>query len=88
MNTENVMMVLGSNAVVAVLTFLFSRRKENAEIDTNVLANLEKSIMVYAKIIDDLKREIGELNVKIQELETKIDQLKEENQQLRIKLNN
>lgn len=88
MNTENVMMILGSNAVVAVLTFIFSRRKENAEIDTNVIANLEKSIMVYGTIINDLKKEIGELNIKIQELEAKIDQLKEENQQLRIKLNN
>lgn len=87
MNIDNVMMVLGSNAVVALLTFIFSRRKENAEIDTNVIANLEKSIMVYAKIIDDLKKEIGELNIKIQELEAKIDQLKEENQQLRIELN-
>jgi len=88
MNTENVMMILGSNAVVALLTFIFSRRKENAEIDTNVIANLEKSIMVYGTIINDLKKEIAELNIKIQELETKIDQLKEENQQLRIKLNN
>lgn len=87
MNTENVMMVLGSNAVVALLTFIFSRRKQNAEIDTNVISNLEKSIMVYAKIIDDLKKEIGDLNLKIQELETKIDQLKHENQQLREKLN-
>ena len=88
MNTENVMMILGSNAVVALLTFIFSRRKENAEIDTNVIANLEKSIMVYGTIINDLKKEIAELNIKIQELETKIDQLKDENQQLRIKLNN
>lgn len=87
MNIDNAMMILGSNAVVALLTFIFSRRKENAEIDTNVIANLEKSIMVYAKIIDDLKKEIGELNIKIQELEAKIDQLKEENQQLRIELN-
>lgn len=88
MNTENIMMVLGSNAVVAVITFLFSKRKQNVEVDTNVILNLEKSIMVYAKIIDDLKKEIGDLNIKIQELEAKIDQLKEENQQLRLKLNN
>jgi|694.fasta_scaffold59291_5 predicted RNase H-like nuclease (RuvC/YqgF family) len=87
MNTENLMMIFGSNAVVALLTFIFSRRKQNAEIDTNVISNLEKSIMVYAKIIEDLKREIAELNIKIQELEVKIDQLKEENNQLRIQLN-
>jgi peptidoglycan hydrolase CwlO-like protein len=87
MNTENIMMVLGSNAVVAVITFLFSRKKENVEIDTNVISNLEKSIMVYAKIIQDLKVEISELNVKILDLEAKIDNLQKENEKLRIKLN-
>ena len=80
-------MVLGSNAVVAVITFLFSKRKQNAEIDTNVISNLEKSIMVYAKIIDDLKSEITQLNVKILDLETKIDNLQRENEKLRLKLN-
>jgi peptidoglycan hydrolase CwlO-like protein len=87
MNTENLMMVLGSNAVVAVITFLFSKRKQNAEIDTNVISNLEKSIMVYTKIIDDLKTEITQLNVKISELEMKIDNLQKENEKLRLKLN-
>lgn len=87
MNTENLMMVLGSNAVVAVITFLFSKRKQNAEIDTNVISNLEKSIMVYAKIIQDLKAEISELNVKILDLEKKIDNLQTENEKLRLKLN-
>jgi peptidoglycan hydrolase CwlO-like protein len=84
---ENLLLVLGSNAVVAFLTFLFSRKKENAEIDTNVISNLEKSIMVYAKIIQDLKVEISELNVKIMDLETKIDNLQRENEKLRLKLN-
>jgi prefoldin subunit 5 len=87
MNTENLMMILGSNTVVAVITFLFSRKKENVEIDTNVISNLEKSIMVYAKIIQDLKGEIAELNVKILDLEKKIDNLQTENEKLRIKLN-
>lgn len=82
---ENILTILGSNAVVAFLTFIFSRRKENSEIDTNVINNLEKSIMVYAKIIQDLKVEISELNLKIQELELKIDELRKENEQLRIK---
>jgi peptidoglycan hydrolase CwlO-like protein len=87
MNTENLMMVLGSNAVVAVITFLFSKRKNNAEVDTTVISNLEKSILVYAKIIQDLKQEIAELNVKILDLEKKIDNLQTENEKLRIKLN-
>jgi hypothetical protein len=87
MNTENIMMILGSNAVVAVITFLFSRKKENAEIDNLVLSNLEKSIMVYTKIIDDLKSEIAQLNIKISELEMKIDNLQKENEKLRVKLN-
>jgi hypothetical protein len=75
MNTENMMMILGSNAVVAVLTFLFSRRKENAEIDTNVLANLEKSIMVYAKIIDDLKKENNLQQKEIDDLKIRLSRL-------------
>jgi prefoldin subunit 5 len=43
--------------------------------------------MVYAKIIQDLKGEIAELNVKILDLEKKIDNLQTENEKLRIKLN-
>lgn len=75
-----------SNILTGISAWIFSRRKQNAETDNAILLNLELSIGVYAKIIEDLKKEIESLNLKVQELESKIDKLHEENKMLKSKL--
>ena len=80
---DNLLTILSSNVVVAIVSFLTGRRRSNAEADNQVLRNLEISVNLYKEIIDDLKSEIEGLNRKIQELEQKIDELHDENKKLR-----
>lgn len=81
MNTE--ILVVVSNAITGIASFWVGRRKSNAETDNQVLRNLELSIGLYKNIIDDLKREIHELNIKIHDLEKKVEELMVENRKLK-----
>lgn len=83
MTIEAIMTILGSNAVVAIISYFTGRRQLNATTDNQVLHNLEISINVYRGIIEDLKNQIQTLNVKVQELEDKVDELMEENHNLK-----
>lgn len=85
MTIDTIMMILGSNAAVAIISYFSGRRQSNAITDNQVLQNLEISVNLYKTIIDNLKNEIHELNSKVQELEVKIDELMEENHNLRKK---
>lgn len=76
---NDILTILGSNVVVAIVSFFTGKRKTIAETDNQVLKNLELSVNLYKEIIDDLKREIESLNLKIQDLEKKIDILHQEN---------
>jgi peptidoglycan hydrolase CwlO-like protein len=83
MNTEILLII--SNTVTGIAAWFVGKRKSNAETDNQVLRNLELSINLYKQIIDDLKKEIHELNIKVQELEGKVDALSEENKKLKNK---
>lgn len=83
MNTEILLII--SNMLTGVASFLIGKRKQTAETDNMVLRNLELSIGLYKNIIDDLKSEIHELNIKIQQLETKVELLMDENYKLKKK---
>lgn len=74
-----------SNAITAVAGWFVGRRKQQAETDNSVLRNLELAVNLYKNIIDDLKKEIHELNIKIQDLEKKVDELHAENKKLKSK---
>lgn len=74
-----------SNAITAVAGWFVGRRKQQAETDNSVLRNLELAVNLYKNIIDDLKKEIHELNIKIQDLEKKVDELHQENKKLKAK---
>ena len=75
--------------VITVVTtsigYFFGRRKVSAETDNQVLKNLELSVNIYTKIIDDLKSEIQELNGKVQDLQKMVDELMVENRKLKNK---
>lgn len=84
MNTEILMIV--SNILTALTSFLIGKRQSAAQTDNQVLLNLELSVNLYKNIIDDLKKEITELNNKIDLLEKKVDELMTENKKLKSKL--
>jgi peptidoglycan hydrolase CwlO-like protein len=69
--------------VTTLIGYFVGRRKTNAETDNQVLKNLELSVNIYTKIIDDLKGEISELNIKVQDLQKMVDELMKENHKLK-----
>jgi peptidoglycan hydrolase CwlO-like protein len=81
MSTE--LLLLISNLLTGIAGWFVGRRKVTAETDNQVLRNLELSINLYKQIIDDLKREIHELNEKVQALQKTVDELKSENYKLK-----
>ncbi len=81
MSTEIILLI--SNVLTGIAGFFVGKRRSDAETDNQVLRNLELSIGIYVKIIEDLKGEIHELNNKIQDLEKKVEMLMEENKKLK-----
>lgn len=81
MNTEILLII--SNALTGIAAFFVGKRRSDAETDNQVLRNLELSIGIYVKIIEDLKSEIHELNSKVQDLEKKVEELMTENKKLK-----
>lgn len=74
-----------SNAITGIAAWYVGKRKTNAETDNIVLTNLEKSVNIYADLVNNLKEEIHQLNQKISELEAKVDMLMKENRELKNK---
>jgi len=81
MSTELLLII--SNALTGIAAWFVGKRKQQADTDNQVLRNLELSINIYVKIIQDLKKEIHDLNTKIDDLENKVMKLMDENKKLR-----
>ena len=81
---ETILLFL-SNALTGFAGWFVGRKKQQADTDNQVLRNLELAVGLYKNIIDDLKKEIHELNIKIQDLEKKVDELHAENKKLKSK---
>ena len=81
MNTELLLVI--SNALTGIAAFFVGKRRSDAETDNQVLRNLELSVNIYVKIIEDLKTEIQSLNLKVQDLERKVENLMNENKKLK-----
>ena len=82
---NDTIILLISNVLTGAAGFFAGKRRSDAETDNQVLRNLELSVNIYTKIIDDLKSEIHELNVKVQDLQKMVDELMLENRKLKNK---
>jgi len=81
MNNELILIL--SNVLTGIASFLVSKRMSNAQTDNQILKNLELAMGVYQTLCENMKDEIVSLNLKIQDLEKKIDELHEENKRLK-----
>ena len=81
MTTEILLLI--SNVLTGVAGFFVGKRRSDAETDNQVLRNLELSVNLYKQIIDDLKKEIHDLNIQVQLLEKKVEDLMVENKKLK-----
>ena len=80
---NNELLLLISNALTAIAGFFVGKRRSDAETDNQILKNLELSVNLYKQIIDDLKKEIHDLNLQVQQLEKKVEDLMTENKHLK-----
>jgi hypothetical protein len=81
---DNLILIV-SNALTGIATYIVSKRQKQAELENSVLRNVELAVNIYKSLIDDLKQEIHSLNLKIQDLEKKVDDLMIENKKLKTK---
>jgi peptidoglycan hydrolase CwlO-like protein len=82
---NNELLLIISNTLTAAAAWFVGRKRQQADTDNAILDNLSKSISVYQTIIEDLKKEIHELNLKIVKLEEKVNELMDENKKLKLK---
>jgi peptidoglycan hydrolase CwlO-like protein len=85
-NMNETIILLISNTLTGIAAWFVGKRRQQAEVENQVLRNLELAIGLYKTLIDDLKNEIRDLNLKIQDLEKKVDELHAENKKLKSKI--
>lgn len=78
---------VASTVAVSLVTYFMGKKKQEAETDSTTLENLDKSLLIYQKMINDMSIKIDELTKKIDDLETTVEKLMKENKQLKSKIN-
>lgn len=74
------------SSITGIVTFFVGVQKTKKEVESMSLNNLEKSIDIYARIIDDMKIQIEDLTTEIKDLKIKVDSLTLENHELKVLL--
>lgn len=64
----------GSAAISSFVTWLLSRRQQNADIDNTVIEGMQKSLEFYEKLSDDTKKRLEEAVEERIMLDKKIEQ--------------
>lgn len=70
-------------AGTSFITFIFTKKKYNAETNTIEISNINESLKIYVNIISDLEARVEKLQSKILDMEVIIDRLKDENKSLK-----
>ena len=70
-------------AVTGLGGFLLGARKQQKETDSISIQNVASSLAVYQDIIEDLRKQIGDMQRKIDEMDKVIQTLENENKQLK-----
>lgn len=73
----------GTSGITGFITWLFSRRKYNQEVDENNIKNLQDSLDFYVKLSDDNNKRLGEILERNDSLDSQILELKRENNNLK-----
>jgi peptidoglycan hydrolase CwlO-like protein len=68
-----------SAAGVASVTWLFSRKKQQAETVQTELDNVQKAVEIWRQTAEDLKKEVEQLRAEVKELQKVVADLHKEN---------
>ena len=71
------------SSITGIFTFFMGQKRARKEIDSIQLTNIEQSLDIYNRIIEDLRGQIENMMVKVDSLEKKVDELKQENRELK-----
>lgn len=84
--TTTLLQYLGALLTLVVtnwVTWFFSRRRYNSEVDSNLIKNLQESLAFYTKICDDNQRRLEENLVKIKQQDDTIEVLRKQVEELK-----
>lgn len=72
-----------ATVISSSVSWLFAKRKYNAEVDSNLIKNIQESLDFYKKLVDDTTDRLEDVLQRNAELESRNDKLEEEIKQLR-----
>jgi predicted RNase H-like nuclease (RuvC/YqgF family) len=70
----------------SVITWIFGRKKEEIDLQSTEITNVQEAIKIWREMANDMKQEVAELKIKVETLTTEIHNLRTENIELRSKL--
>ena len=75
-----------TSAISSLVTWLLAKKKYNAEVDNNVIQNMQQSLQFYKELSDDTKERLAEVLEKNQKLEDDVEELRKQMLNLTIKI--
>lgn len=80
---STILIAAGTSGVTGFVTWIFSRRKYNEEVDGSKIENLQNSLDFYIKLSDDTNNRLAEILERNQNLDNQVIELKKENSELK-----
>ena len=75
-----------TSAISSIVTWLLAKKKYNAEVDNNVIQNMQQSLEFYKELSDDTKERLTEVLQKNQKLEDDVSELRKQMLNLTMKI--
>ena len=75
-----------TSAISSLVTWLLAKKKYNAEVDNNVIQNMQQSLQFYKELSDDTKERLAEVLEKNQKLEDDVEELRKQMLNLTMKI--
>ena len=75
-----------TSTISSLVTWLLAKKKYNAEVDNNVIQNMQQSLQFYKELSDDTKERLAEVLEKNQKLEDDVAELRKQMLNLTMKI--
>lgn len=75
-----------TSTISSLITWFLAKKKYNAEVDNNVIQNMQQSLQFYKELSDDTKERLAEVLEKNQKLEDDVAELRKQMLNLTMKI--
>ena len=75
-----------TSTISSLVTWILAKKKYNAEVDNNVIQNMQQSLEFYKELSDDTKNRLTEVLEKNQKLEDDVSELRKQMLNLTMKI--